>query len=242
MPLAICLYFNASKYRNLQRETNDKSRENEYGLSANVYVLENSVKKGERISKKDLVATKIKFNTDNIEILSEDEILDRELKVDVAKGTVISSSLFTEDERVNDDVRIHMFSDIELHSEILEGSIVDIRISFPTGEDYILASQKRIEKRQEDKILIYVDEGDILKISGAIVDKNMYQGTRIYAILYVKDYQESSISNYPVNLNVIELGNWNPNLIDKIFTEDMVNKRIALEENLSQVDSGQITE
>lgn len=242
IPLTICLYINNSKYRDLYKKYKNTDVKSEYESTTTVYVLAGDMKKGEKISEKDLVDVKIKTGKKDIEIISKNEILDRELKIDAIKGTIVNSSILLEDEKINNDVRIHMFSDIELHSEILEGSLIDIRISFPNGEDYVLAGQKRIEKRQDDKILIYVDEGDILKISGARVDKNMYPGTRIYAILYAEDYQESAVPNYPVNLSVIELGNWNPNLVDKIFTEDMVNKRMVLEENLHQIDMGQVAE
>lgn len=236
IPLLICLYVNNSRYNELYNKYEGADIESDFEFDSIVYALAKDMKKGERISESNLVEVKIKTNNKDINKISKNEILDRELKINVSKGIMINRDMLSDTNRINDDVRIHMFSDIELHSEILEGSLVDIRISFPNGEDYVIAGQKRVEKRQDDKILIYVDEGDILKISGARVDKNLYQGTRIYAILYVKDYQESAISNYPVNLNVIELGNWNPNLINKIFTEDMVKRRMVLEENLSQIN------
>lgn len=71
-------------------------------------------------------------------------------------------------------------------------------------------------------------------MASAEVDKNVYQGTKIYAVLYVKDYQETAKSDYPVNANVIELGSWDPNLIDEVFNSETANKRVVLETNMNR--------
>ena len=80
-----------------------------------------------------------------------------------------------------------------------------------------------------------VNEEEILKLSSAVVDKKNYEGAKIYAVLYVEDYQNAAIPDYPVNSYVAEQGNWNPNLIEKVFSEEMVDKRRILEENLRQL-------
>ena len=111
---------------------------------------------------------------------------------------------------------------------------MDIRITFPDGEDYVIAGHKKIVKRIENSILINVNEEEILKMASAEVDKNVYQGTKIYAVLYVKDYQETAKSDYPVNASVIELGSWDPNLIDEVFNSETANKRVVLETNMNR--------
>ena len=56
-------------------------------------------------------------------------------------------------------------------------------------------------------------------ISSAYVDTTVYEGAKIYASIYVTDYQPLSVVNYPVNLYVTRLSDWNPNLIEEIKEE-----------------------
>ena len=238
IPPVICLYIGNDRYRDLKNKYEQSGIESYKFSKKTFFAIKQDMKKGEKISEEDLVEVKL-MTDESVEEILKENIIGRELKIDVSKGVLVNSDMLIEDEKVADDLRLHMFSNIELHSQIVEGSMIDIRISFPNGEDYILASRKRIEGRLEEKILIYVNEEEILKISSADIDKSMYSGAKIYAILYVKDYQESATSNYPANLSVIELGNWDPNLVNKVFTEDMVNKRMVLEEHLSQISTKQ---
>ena len=50
----------------------------------------------------------------------------------------------------------------------------------------------------------------------------------------MKDYQETAKSDYPVNASVIELGSWDPNLIEEVFNSETANKRVVLETNMNR--------
>lgn len=220
-------------YNMCKKELSEVKVEQKRFNKIRVYTLNEDKKKGDFISEKDLIELNL-YSEENIgKAASKEDLKDKELKVDVSKGIILDLSMVYESEKMADDVRLHIYSDIELHSEILEGSIVDIRIMFPDGEDYIVAEHKKIVKRIEDSIFVNVDEEEILKLASAKVDKDMYQGTKIYAILYVKDYQEAAKSDYPVNTSVIELGNWDPNLIERVFNSETAGKRAVLEANIS---------
>lgn len=197
-------------------------------------VLSKDLCKGDMITENDLVEKEI-YCENEVDCLSSfSQVEGRSIKINADKGTILDSDMLCDAEKIPDDLRLHLYSNINLHSGILEGSIVDIRITFPNGEDYIVAENKQVKSRIEDSILIEVDESEILKLASANVDINTYEGAVIYAILYIEDYQEPARSDYPVNKSVIQLGNWDPNLIKKIFTEDMVNNRNVLESNLNE--------
>lgn len=235
VPMGIGLYACGSGYYMYKRQYEALSNKSQTGQKKTVYVANREMKKGEIISTQDLVEVSVFVEEDVFCEISQKEIIGKELKVDISKGVVLHNDLTYGEDKIADDVRLQMYSDIELHTGILEGSMIDIRISFPNGEDYIIAEQKRVQNRDENNLLLMVNEEEILKLSSAVVDKKNYEGAKIYAVLYVEDYQNAAIPDYPVNSYVAEQGNWNPNLIEKVFSEEMVDKRRILEENLRQL-------
>lgn len=234
IPFIVCLFILDGRYKVLKEQSIKDSVKTGKYIEKELVTTNKDLKKGDIISETDLVGID-SYIDESVKTIKKENVIGKELKINVSKGVLVNMDMLVEGEKIPDDFRLHMLSDVELHSEIVDGSMVDIRISFPNGEDYVLVSGKRVKARIDDKIFIYVSEEEILKLSSANIDKSIYKGANIYAILYVKDYQKAAISNYPANLSVIELGNWNPNLINKVFTEDVVNKRMVLEEHLSQI-------
>lgn len=234
IPMGIILALNNAEYKKCKENLVSVKEQQGVNNKKKVLVLANDLFKGDLISDNDLIEYDI-YCDDGVDMsLAFEDVKGKSIKINANKGTILNSDMVCDTEKIADDIRLHMYSDIELHSGIMEGSIVDIRITFPNGEDYVVAEHKRIESRVENNILVKVSESEILKLASANVDKNIYEGARIYAILYVADYQEPAKSDYPVNSSVIELGTWNPNLIERIFTEEMVNNRNVLESNLNE--------
>ena len=222
---------------NLQKKDREVigERENADYKFVIVYGLARDGLKGDIIAEQDLEEYKLSCNDVKRSFAAKEDLVGKTLKINVSKGTVLCEDMLTEKDKYGDDVRLQVYSDISLNNQILEGSIVDIRISFPNGEDYVVAEHKRIISRVGDSVFIQVNEEEILKISSALVDKGKYDGTKIYAILYIEDYQEPAGSDYPVNSAVIELGNWDPNLIERVFDEETLQKRNVLESNLNVI-------
>lgn len=227
------------KYKELDNEYVKNSKKTDVYSERKFFTINKDLKKGDIISETDLVEVNL-YTEESVQAIKKENVIGKELKINVSRGVLVNMDMLVNEDKIPDDFRLHMLSDVELNSEIADGSLIDIRISFPSGEDYVLVSGKKVKARIDNKILIYVGEEEILKLSSAGIDKNMYAGTRIYAILYVKDYQKAAISNYPANISVIELGNWDPNLIDRVFTEDVVSRRVVLEEHLNQTGKEQM--
>lgn len=150
--------------------------------------------------------------------------------VEVEKETLKMQKV-TEDE-VADDERYQHFDCVDMFVGINSGDLVDVRISFPNGEDYIVVSRKAIENIDEKGIVLKVNEEEILRMSSAKIDMNKYQGTRIYVVKYVNKNQKPATSYYLLNEYVLTLCEWNPNLVDKVFSQDKLKKRYDFEQNL----------
>lgn len=103
------------------------------------YSLNADKKKGDLITEADLVELNLYGENNLIGLASRSDLVNKELKIDVSKGTIMDLSMVHKQDKIADDIRLHIYSYVELHSDILEGSIVDIRITFPDGEDYVIA-------------------------------------------------------------------------------------------------------
>lgn len=133
---------------------------------------------------------------------------------------------------VTDDERYQHFDFVNAFVGINNGDLVDVRISFPNGEDYIVISHKEIINVDERGIVLRVNEEEILKMSSAQIDVNKYEGTKIYAVKYVSDSQKPAISYYLLNEYVLSLCEWDPNLVERIFSQEKMKKRYDFEQNL----------
>lgn len=198
-----------------------------------VYMLKEPGKKGDEISAEHLVECEVYTRTEVDFLEDPAELAGGKLKSDTGVHAILQRDMVIH-ETLPDDVRLHEFAFVELNSEMEEGGYVDIRITFPNGEDYIVAEHKRIEKREESSIFIHVSEEEILLLSSARVDMEAYKGSRVYAILYADDYQNPATKDYPANQHVCELADWNPNIVKEVFTQENKEKRSALEVNLNE--------
>lgn len=196
-----------------------------------ICIANTDIDKGEKLELKDIRTTYI-VSDDELDFSSEKMLQGKVANQAIKKDQVIASGMIHDDRGFDDDTRLHYFKGININPGIIVGSIIDIRIVFPDGEDYIVTEHKKVQSMDENGIQMYVSEEEILKLASALVDVKEYDGTSLYAILYAADYQESAVSDYPANSKVCQLGDWNPNMIERVFTEFVIQKRDCLESNL----------
>lgn len=228
LPLGIFGAYMTSGYLSVKSEL--KKAEETY-LPYECYVLNKDIEKGEKIKEGDIERV-VLYSDKIIENTSENDIVGKAVRHNNDKGIIVTSSMVYDDLGISNDLRMCFFDCISVPMEVDENDIFDIRVSFPNGEDYIVATEKKLEGRNEAGIFINATEEELLKISSAKVDTKIYEGAKIYASVYISDYQESPMVNYPVNMYVTKLGDWNPNLIEKISKEADREKRNTLENNL----------
>lgn len=162
-------------------------------------------------------------------------------------GTILSKSMIYKDNKVADDVRLHNYPYIKLTDKIEVGDYVDIRISFSNGADYILLSKKKVvdyslkneEAMTENALWLYVNEEEILRLSGAVVDASMSEGCSIYAIKYVEGYQSRPQVTYPVSALIQSLIENNPNIVDRAQEEVETDMREQVEDSFKEEESEQ---
>ena len=167
-------------------------------------------------------------------------------KVSMRANTVLTSSLITTDQ-INASDREQTYSIVSLPIDLQDGEYVDIRISFPNGQDYIVLSKKRAEIPAvngvyvTDTIKLTLSEGEILAMSSAIVDAATVNGAYIYAIKYVEAAtQNAAQETYSPSREVLELIDKNRSIIDEATAKLRERWNQTAQENRDQYINPQV--
>jgi hypothetical protein len=147
--------------------------------------------------------------------------------------------MFYEEGVTPSDLRNEEFKTIVLPDDLKLNQYVDVRIKFPTGQDYIVLSKKKINKLEGSTVYLAMDEKETLLMSSATVDAYV-QGATIYAVSYVDPYvQGKSAVDYPVNARVKDLIISDPNILTQAKQGLEEWARMNLESALNEMDPAQ---
>ncbi|CAM3661147.1 MULTISPECIES: SAF domain-containing protein [Paenibacillus] len=182
-------------------------------------------------------------------ITDQNAVIGKSAKIELQPGTPLMPSMLYESAPIPKDLRVQEFHVIQLPSNLQKGQYIDVRINFPTGEDFVLLAKKKARELSGNVIWLEMNEMDILRTSSAIIDAYL-QGARLYALPYIEPgLQESAVVNYPANPKVLDLMEHDPNLLEKATTELARQLRTTLDDNLKamsesdklRVTSGSVT-
>ena len=148
-------------------------------------------------------------------------------KVDMSKNTILTRELVAKaDNLSSDDVRKQEYNMIVLPTQIETGDYIDVRLSLPSGQDYIVVSKKEVTipdvagVPSEDTIWVNLSEAEIIMLNNAIVEAYRIDGAKLYANIYTDPgMQTAAITTYTPSREVAELINDNPNIIDRAKSE-----------------------
>jgi len=136
--------------------------------------------------------------------------------VDIAYNEPVMSNMVT-DILVTKDMRDYEISFAHLLYDLQEYDVVDIRMMFPDGSDYVLLSKKQVNNLDMDNNIFYTQctEDEILRLSSALIDSFTTTGAYIYTTRYISEnLQEEAIPNYPVRGESLSLMYNNPNIVE----------------------------
>ena len=122
-------------------------------------------------------------------------------KVAMNRNSVLTRELVTSaDNTTTNDVRQEEFNMIVLPTQITTGDYVDIRLTLPSGQSYIVVSKKEVTIPEidgvpsVDTIWMNLSEAEILMINNAIVEAYYIDGAKLYANIYTEI--KSDFENY----------------------------------------------
>ena len=148
-------------------------------------------------------------------------------KVDMYKNTVITVDMISRsDEKITNDLRRQEYNMIVLPSQLETGEYIDVRLSLPSGLDYIVISKKQVEIPEingtysDDTVWLNLTEDEILAMNNAIVDAYRILGSKLYINIYVEaGSQDAATPTYVPSGEVANLIDNNPNIVDTAKTE-----------------------
>jgi hypothetical protein len=211
-----------------------------------VYVATKDIKAGEQLSKDNVAQQRIRTGLESSYYITADDIGKYAL-LPMTVGTPVQTTMVV-DQPFDTDTRDYEIDVAHLMTKQEEYDTVDVRIIFPTGEDYLILPKKTITKLSTDGNTFHVqaNEEEILRMSSAIIDAYLNQGAYIYLTKYVSDSQNEAQPTYLVSSQNIDLINSDPNVLTKAEQTLNLSARLSLEsrqagmtdEDKTKVESG----
>lgn len=244
LALIICSFFEYSKIQDLKAANTMYQTE----LSNNqqtVYVATDLINAGDIVTdtgeNANVEKQTVYTGLESYNYITESEMNTR-AKVDIAAGVPVMYNMVT-DVVVDNDTRDYEISVANLTTDQKENDVVDIRVIFPNGEDYVILSKKQITNLNLENCVFtsQLNEEEILRFASAIVDTYMTTGARIYTTRYVEEnIQETSTPNYPVRETTIALINSDPNVVTKATETLNLEARLSLEQRLGTLTEDEL--
>jgi hypothetical protein len=200
-----------------------------------VYQAKSDIKAGSKLTKDMVSYTRVLSEQPQANFMTESD-LGKVLLIDIKRGTEVLKSMLTED-LADNTLREVEFQEFLLSSNLKENDSVDIRILYPNGENYVVLSKKSTKNLDLENLrcFMWLNSEEILRISGAIVDCYLNEGTILYTVKYINPrIQEASHITYTPNANVLKLMREDPNIVKKASDTISENLRQELENRLAQ--------
>lgn len=226
------------EYEFLIKESRQEINDNK----KSIYVTLSDIKAGEVLSL-DKIEKKLVYTSQPIESYATKDEIGKAAMIDIPKGYHIVKSMLAQN-TVSSVLREVEYEVIYISSNIKANDYVDIRISYPNGESYVILSKKSIKGFRPDMPICYlwVDEEELLRMSAAIVDAGLYGGSSLYMTKYIEpNIQDSSVITYTPSVSILSLIENDPNIVDRC--SQVLNKEIrkALENRLADSIGVEIT-
>lgn len=195
------------------------------------YVLNTDVRAGEVIKEDYFTEVSVPESLGLNIVKSVDGLEGAYFRTSLKESTVLTTEDIKEDEIVDSERYVDVIID-QPPVGVQAGDIIDIRITFPYGEDFIALSGKKIFEINNSIMKLRLNENEIQVYNSLLLDRVLYKGTQIWANTYVDaGSQETAEAFYPINNNASDLLLLNPNALE-LSRQEMVLKRQIVEETL----------
>ncbi|MEK3735399.1 MULTISPECIES: SAF domain-containing protein [Paenibacillus] len=216
----------------------EEERIRELKAMKSAWVPIRDIPSGSFIREQDIKEVKLPAEAAPDHLPGKDQIAGMGTKIEVRKGTLITQAMLFEEEPTPADLRHREMKSVWLPSNLRKDDVVDIRVQFPTGQDYIILSKKKIDRLESPAFWTTLDEKEILLLSSAIVDAYLHEAT-LYALTYVEpELQDKAVPTYPPNEEVAKLIARDPNIVNKAEKHLEITLRSTLEEDLGKRRAG----
>lgn len=172
----------------------------------------------------------------NAYITNSSDIVGQYFKVNITPGTPITTDMIMAedyDETLRD-------IDVSVNSWVVgmrRGDYVDMVLTLPMGQEYIVLPHKRIQQINERTVKMYLTESDRHTYQSALVDYYLHSGAgaRLYLTKYVEPgVQDAAIPYYAVSEAVKSAMLQDPNILNVAEITAQSTLRPAIDASLNQ--------
>lgn len=205
-------------------------------LILEAFCFNKAMKAGTRITAEDVEVRTSTVEATPYDVFSnKDDIVGKIVKIDCTAGTVVTQSNVMDEHISAHSRELDLVLD-EVPIAIQPGDYVDIRISFPLGQDYIAMSHKKVIGVYENVLKVIIDQEDIYTYESMKTDASIYVATKLYAVKYVEPgVQAAAVTYYPVSREIMQTMILDKNIETSDFT-DTLTARLELETVLNGSD------
>lgn len=203
------------------------------------YVANGMIPKGEQISQDNICLEEVFSDMNGVYITEKD--IGKIAVIDIQQGTHIMTSMLTP-EKLDNTMREEEFNQFYLSSNLQNNDYVDLRLTFPNGENYIILSKKAIKdiNHEESDCFLWLNEEEIVTVEAAIVDAYKHTGSKIYTTKYIEPtIQDASIVTYTPPKEIIDLINEDPNIVEVASTALNKEIRKSIEFRIHQYENNE---
>lgn len=208
--------------KDIRLEYEQKFAENNQLIQQNtrvVYVAAQEIRTGEPISE-DMVEIRRSLCSQTETLLFSQEDIGKIAVSDIAAGTFLNKSLVSQEGNVK-GLREMCYRSIEISGNVNDYDVVDVRIRYPAGGDYVVLAGKRIRLNDDahGQCYLWVTEEELLLMSAAMVDVEKEIGTYLYTSKYIEAaIQKKSVVTYQPCKEIVEIINQSPNIKEDELT------------------------
>jgi hypothetical protein len=196
-----------------------------------------TTKPGQEITPSDLTKQSIpeSFINDSF-VLDQSKLVGRLFKIALYPGTPITSDAVME-EKLVDSTRDVDITAARWPVGMGVGDFVDLRITYPFGQDYVVLSHVRIQDITDKALKVYLDELNQHRYLGALVDYyiNRDKGTDLYFTKYIEPgLQDPAVIYYAVPQEIQTTMALDPNIVDQAAAAVNQNIRYMIESAIAE--------
>lgn len=220
----------------------EKAQLNELKSMATGWALSRDIAPGQVLKQNDLVQVRLPADAAPANLIESGEGISGKIaKIELRKGTSITEAMLYDEKPTSTDLRNRELKAVALPTNLRKGDVIDVRIQFPTGQDYIILSKKKIDNLLSPTMWITMTEEEILSLSSAMVDAFLHDAS-LYALTYVEpEMQGKAYPTYPVNKEVLKLISSDPNIVEKAEYKLAESVRTSLENDLAKSSTAQVS-
>ena len=204
------------------------------------YTVQSATFPGQEITEDLIVEQSIPSSFKNDTFASIEDLVGLYCKVAITPGTPITKDMVMQEEII-DSLREVDISGNRWPIGLKEGDYVDLRITYPRGEDFSVLSHKRIMSITEQTLKVHMTEEEQQLYQAALVD--FYLSRSYGSDLYLTKYVEPGIQAeagvyYSVPSNIESVVRSDPNIVDLAQVTVQANMRAMIEAARAEFPDG----